>query len=417
MRKRKLLLAIGLAVLAGPIASQAPPGGAVFDAREKRVIARLSPLPPPPPDPSNRFADDPRAAAFGKRLFFDRRLSRDGNMSCATCHDPALGFANHEKTVAVDAPFPRNVPSLRNLAYNRWYYWDGRADSSWSQALGPLENELEMNGSRLALLHLVRQDPQLEASYRQIFGPMPEAAEDPSRFPSEAKPLPDQPASPLQQSWAAMTDEDRHAANLFFTNLGKAIAAYERTLLVGESRFDRFAARLKTSEDEAVSELPPAASRGLKLFLGRGECTLCHSGPNLSDGEFHDVGIALGIGQKIDPGRHRGVTTLLRSSFARNGKYADAQEANAPVEFLTPLTHQVGQFKTPTLRGVAETAPYMHDGRFATLEEVVRFYSTRQGARPLGHPTTLLKPLKLSEEEIADLVAFLESLSPLAGGL
>lgn len=411
--RRAALVAIGLAWLASPPFAQPESSAApVFDVRERRAILRLSPLPPPPPDPSNRYAADPKAAAFGRTLFFDPRLSRSGTQSCATCHDPARAFANSEKTVAVDAPFPRNVPSLRNLAYNRWYYWDGRADSSWAQALGPLENDREMASSRLALLHLVREDPDLYQSYREIFGPLPPGADDPIRFPRDARPVPELPQSPLHQSWAAMSDDDRHAANLVFTHLGKAIAAFERTLLVGESPFDRFAEKLKNGEADPA-ELSPAAQRGLQLFVGRAACTLCHSGPNLSDGEFHDVGIALGHGQRIDPGRHRGVSTLLRSPFTRAGKFADAPEPNAPVLFLEPMTHQVGQFKTPTLRGVAETAPYMHDGRFATLEEVVRFYSTREGASPLGHPTTLLQPLKLTEVEIADLVEFLRSLSPI----
>ena len=153
-----------------------------------------------------------------------------------------------------------------------------------------------------------------------------------------------------------------------------------------------------------------SALRGLKLFVGRGDCTLCHSGSYFSDGEFHDVGIALGAHYRVDPGRHRGVLTLLQSPFTRIGEYASAVTDSAPVQYLDAQTHQLGQFKTPTLRGVADTAPYMHDGRFDTLEQVVRFYSTRDGASPLGHPSTLLQPLQLSETEVGDLVAFLRAL-------
>lgn len=393
-----------------PIAS-----AVTFEPRQERALLRLSPLPPPPADPSNRVAGDPRAAAFGRRLFFDKRLSRGGQMSCATCHDPGQAWANQQPTMPVESLNPRNVPSLRNSAYNRWYYWDGRADSSWSQALGPLENENEMASSRLALLHLFRGDLELEAAYREIFGPLPAGADDARRFPPAAKPLVKEPENPLQQAWAAMSDADRHAANVFFSNLGKAIAAFERTIVAGESPFDRYVARLRQEGQAAAAhELKPEALRGLRIFIGRGACTLCHSGPNLTDGEFHDVGIALGLGRKVDPGRYLGVASLLQSPFARNGAYADAPEPGAPVEFLQrPQTAHMGTFKTPTLRGVAETAPYMHDGRFATLTEVVRFYSTRHGARALTHPTTLLQPLNLTEGDIADLVAFLESLSPL----
>jgi cytochrome c peroxidase len=396
----------------------APAAAVAFEAREERAILRMSPLPPPPEDASNRVAGDARAAAFGRRLYFDRRLSKSGAMSCATCHDPERAWANGEKTMEVESLFPKNVPSLRNNVYNRWYYWDGRADSSWSQALGPLENDREMASDRLGLLHLLRGDRELAAAYREIFGELPAAADDPGRFPPAAKPLPKEPENPLQKAWAAMSEDDRHAANRVFSNLGKAIAAFERGILVGETRLDRYVARLKKEgRAAAAAELPPAALRGLKLFAGRGACTLCHSGATLSDGEFHDVGIALGIGRRVDPGRFLGIATLRQSQFARNGAYADAKEPEAPIEFLQrPQTAHLGSFKTPTLRGVAETAPYMHDGRFATLEEVVRFYSTRQNARPLGHPTTLLQPLNLTDAEIADLVAFLESLSPLAGG-
>ncbi len=329
-------------------------------------------------------------------------------MSCATCHDPAHAFTNGQRTMEVESLFPKNVPSLRNAAYNRWYYWDGRADSSWSQALGPLENDREMGSSRLALLHLLRGDEDLAKRYRELFGELPAGAADASRFPPSAKPLPKEPEHPQQQAWAAMSDDDRRAANVVFSNLGKAIGAFERTILVGESPFDRYVAKLQQEgQESAAGELPPAARRGLKIFVGRGACTLCHSGSTLSDGEFHDVGIALGHRDRVDPGRFGGVATLLQSPFNRNGAFADQPDPEAPVAFLPPpQTTQLGSFKTPTLRGVAETAPYMHDGRFATLEEVVRFYSTRQGARALGHPTTLLQPLSLSDAEVADLVAF-----------
>ena len=382
-----------------------------FDEREIRRILRLSPLGPLPPDPSNAHADDPRAVRLGERLFFDRRLSSDGTKSCATCHDPRKAWTNGQRHADADARFPKNVPSLRNAAYNRWYYWDGRADSAWAQALGPLENDRELATNRLALVHLIAGDAKLRKDYQELFGPLPPGVEDSARFPPAARPVPEQTEHPLQQAWTSMTSEDRHAANVVFTNIGKAIAAFERGIAVGATPFDRMVASLRRGDAAATRALSPAAIRGLKLFVGRGDCTLCHSGPNLSDGEFHDVGIALGSNQRIDPGRHRGVLTLLRSPFTRIGDHADAETPAAPIQFLEDQTDQLGQFKTPTLRGVADTAPYMHDGRFATLEQVVRFYSTREGANPLGHPTTLLKPLKLSDDEIADLVAFLESLS------
>jgi cytochrome c peroxidase len=384
---------------------------AVFDERELRSILRLSPLPAPPEDPSNAYRDDAGAADFGRKLFFDTRLSAAGTMSCATCHDPAQAWSNGQRNADTKNLFPRNVPSLRNSVYNRWFYWDGRADSAWSQALGPLENDAEMASNRLSLLHAIRTDARLASAYERIFGALPDGVDDPHRFPAQARPLERQSEHPLQQAWAAMTDIDRRAANTVFVNIGKAIAAFERGIVVGETAFDRYVTQLKQGRAAASSEFPEAAQRGLKIFIGRGACTLCHSGPNLSDGEFHDVGIALGAGHRVDPGRHRGVLTLLRSPFSRIGDYADAETPNAPVRYLDAMTHQLGQFKTPTLRGVAQTSPYMHDGRFDTLHQVVRFYSTRAGASPLGHPTTLLQPLNLSDAEIDDLVAFLQTLN------
>jgi hypothetical protein len=154
---------------------------------------------------------------------------------------------------------------------------------------------------------------------------------------------------------------------------------------------------------------PPPPGRGQRWFA-------FHRQPNFSDGEFHDVGIALGKGMRIDPGRYAGVRTLLADPFNRAGVFSDRTDPLAPVRFLHLRSDQLAQFKTPTLREVAGSAPYMHDGRFGSLEAVVRFYSTRAGATPFGHPVNLLRPLDLNDSEVADLVAFLESLSgrPLA---
>ena len=384
-----------------------------FVERELRRILRMSPLPELPPDPSNRVAEDAAAVAFGKRLFFDRRLSGKRDISCATCHNPEQAWADGRRASNPNSRFPKNAPSLWNNGFNRWYYWDGRADSAWAQALGPIESPQEMAGNRLAAIHVVHEDPKLAAAYSEIFGPWPSGLDDPTRFPPAARPSPKDLEDPLQRAWASISDVDRQTANRIFSNLGKAIAAFERTLVFADTPFDRFVASLRRGDGS--TDLKASAVRGLKLFIGRGQCTLCHSGPNLSDGEFHDIGIAIGPDSdgtlRVDPGRHRGVYKLLRSPFTRIGQFADAPTPGAPVEFLQQRGHQLGQFKTPQLRNVANTAPYMHDGRFRTLEEVVRFYSTRTGAKPLGHPTTLLQPLNLNDGEVADLVAFLQALS------
>ncbi|HEX2252969.1 MAG TPA: cytochrome c peroxidase, partial [Thermoanaerobaculia bacterium] len=405
-----LALALGAARHAAAAGSPLP--SIPLTTAELQRILRMAPLPELPPDASNAVADDPRAARLGERLFFDERLSIDGRSSCATCHDPRRHWADGRPASTPQARFARNAPSLWNTAYNRWHFWDGRADSAWAQALGPLEAEAELGSNRLRLLHLVRGDGELRQAYTELFGPLPEGAGDPRRFPADASPVPKSPEHPLQRAWSAMAPGDRHQADVVFTNLGKALAAFERTLVVRDTALDRFVMALR--DGGGVSAMPgfsAAAVRGLQLFVGRGQCTLCHSGPLLGDGEFHDLGIALTANHRVDPARHRGVLELLQSPFTKAGPHADAPSPTAPIHFLRQQTDQLGQFKTPSLRGVADTAPYMHDGRFATLEEVVRFYDTRENASPLGHPTTLLQPLGLREDEVADLVAFLESLT------
>jgi len=413
-------VAVALCFVLDPVETAAEEAGAIlrsdfgFTEKEIRRVLRMSPLPPLPEDPSNAVADDPAAAAFGERLFFDVRLSGSGDMSCATCHDPERDWVDGARVAAPDARFPKNTPSLWNTAYNRWYYWDGRADSAWAQALGPIESELEMGGDRLRALHVVASDPVLRSAYVELFGPLPQGYEDRSRFPASARPMADALDHPHHRAWASMSRADREAATRFFVNLGKAIASFERTLLLSDTPFDRFVAISKEGDGRSMvdsGKFPPTALRGLKLFVGRGQCTLCHSGPMLSDGEFHNVGLALGAGGRIDPGRHRGVLQVQRSAFTRVGPYRDAPTPSAPIEFLDPRTRQLSQFKTPMLRNVARTAPYMHDGRFETLTDIVRFYSTREGAVPIGHSTTLLQPLNLGESEIEDLVAFLETLT------
>ena len=416
MTHARSLWVVGLCLflaLVTPIFSAEPE----FDAREVRRVLRLSPLPEPPVDPSNGVATDPAAQALGQRFFFDPRLSGDRSQSCATCHDPAQGWSNGKAVADAGIRFPRNVPSLWNNAYGRWFFWDGRADSTWSQALIPLEDPREMNISRLRLIHRIRGEQDLRTAYEEVFGPLPEALADSDRFPASARPISDQLDHSDHRAWATMTPDDRLLANRIFSNIGKALAAYERTLVTPEAPFDRFARRLRAAPPstndgpQSKSELSASAIRGLKLFLGKGQCTLCHSGANFSDGEFHDVGLGLGAGMRIDPGRYRGVTKILASPFNRSGTFSDNPEPYAPITFLELGTEQLSQFKTPSLRQLKHTAPYMHDGRFATLEEVVRFYSNRHGATPLKHGGTLLQPLNLEEQEIKDLVAFLESLS------
>ena len=393
--------------------------GHTFSPEEVRQIVRLSPLPPPPLDHGNRVADDPDAARLGQMLFFAPSLSRRGDVACATCHDPARGWSNARAVVPTGTLFPRHVPSLWNTAYNRWFFWDGRADSAWAQALGPLENGAEMATTRLRVAHQLAADRALRRAYERLFGPLPDLT-DRQRFPADGRPMPGDVMHPHHVAWARMADADRETVDKIFSNVGKAIAAYERQIISRDAPFDRFVEGLRDGDAAKLTALSEAAQRGLRLFIGRGECVLCHNGPNFTDGEFHDIGIALGKERRrIDPGRYGGVRVLLADPFNRAGRFSDRTDPLAPVRFLHLQSDQLAQFKTPSLRDVAGSAPYMHDGRFGSLEAVVRFYSTRDGATPLGHPVNLLRPLNLADGEVADLVVFLRSLSgrPLARSL
>ena len=437
---RPLVLCTGLATLAACGGTDAPSEPAIpppLTEAEVRRVLHLSPVPAPPPDPTNAVAEDPRAARLGQRLFFDERLSRDGDTACATCHDPAKGFADGSRVAEGLLPLDRHTPTLLGSAHQRWQFWDGRADTLWAQALVPLESPLEHASSRLQVAHVVAGDPVLRAEYEALFGALP-PLEDATRFPPHARPVPEDDHAhelaaghtdeateraagghdhrtggrfyhPHQRAWDGMNPGDQEAVTRVFVNLGKALAAYERRLTVGRSPFDRFVEGLRDHDEAKLAALDDAARRGLKLFLGEANCHFCHGGTLLSDLEFHDLGL-----EGEDPGRTRGVEDLRRSEFRGDGPWSDDPDGPARLKLATLPTHRHGgaEFRTPSLRNVARTAPYMHDGRYATLEEVVEFYDTLADQRLSPPPMeTILEPLSLTPEQRADLVAFLESLT------
>ncbi len=353
---------------------------------ERERLLLHSPLPEPPADPTNRMADDERAARLGRKLFFDARLSRGGRVSCATCHDPARAFADGRPLARGVGQGRRNTPALWNLAYARWYFWDGRADSLWSQALKPFEAPAEMGASRAAVLRVLRGDRVLRAAYEELFDALP----DPARAEPEA----------LARA---------------FANVGKVVAAFERGLLSRRAPFDVFVEGLREGDPAKLAALSPAALRGALLFTGRGNCSVCHAGPLFSDGEFHDLGLPLADDEQApDPGRQAGLVALAQDEFAASGVHSDerdGQRARAS-RHLRPPGDGHGQMKTPSLRNVALTAPYMHRGQFADLGAVLDFYSTHEGRRALAATQErILTPLHLSAQERADLQAFLEALS------
>lgn len=373
------------AVCAATSLEQDEPTVAGFEAAQVRKILTHSPLGPPPPDTTNAVADDPRAAELGQALFFDPRLSGNGEISCATCHDPDTGFVDGAQQSMGLELGTRNAPTIWNAAYQRWLFWDGRSDSLWAQALQPLESAIEMGGDRAAILGVVRADPELRARYEALFGPLP---------------------TPL---------EDQAAIDRGFANVGKALAAYERRIVSRRAPFDVFVEGLREDDPEKLAALSESARRGLATFVGKGRCRMCHGGPNLSDGEFHGTGIApLEGGDLTDPARYRGIELLLADPFNALGEFSDDREGEKAhaLETLAHGPESWGEYRTPSLRNVALTAPYMHEGQFDTLADVVHFYSTLEGSAPPGHhQEQVLTALDLSEQEQADLVAFLESLT------
>ncbi|MEQ1851178.1 MAG: cytochrome c peroxidase [Chthoniobacteraceae bacterium] len=382
-RRGPAFLAVVLAAFLGSGCEREPTESAVvFTAEELREVLKLSPLPAVPPNPTNAVSGNPDAARLGQRLFFDKRRSANGADSCATCHDPAHGVSDPKPlSVGLGATERHSMP-LWNVAHQRWFYWSGRADSLWAQAVQPLLHPAEMGSSPQHVLEVLSGDAALKSAYEALFGALP----------AEAK-----PRTP--------------AADRLLANFGKAIEAYERRIISKDSPFDRFVEAVRGGKGRAQSAtFTDAARRGLQLFTGRGRCVLCHAGPNLSDGEFHNIGLP---GITVDQGRFMGILDVRDDRFNGLGALSDdrSPEVNIKLRYLAVKPNHLGEFKTPTLRNVAQTAPYMHDGRFATLREVLDFYAELPGEPVFGHREETLKPGQFSDQEKADLEAFFHTLT------
>lgn len=278
-------------------------------------------------------ADNPMTDAkieLGKQLYFDKRLSKDNSISCASCHDPAKGWSNGEATALGfgGARGGRSAPTVLNTAYQKFQFWDGRAGSLEEQALGPIQNPIEMNLSLEELESRLNQIDGYKKQFEAVFGSAPKAAD-----------------------------------------VAKAIAAFERTVLSGDAAYDRF----KAGDANALSA---EAQQGMKLFFGKANCSACHTGANFTDNAFHNIGVGMDK-PEVDKGR----------------------------EELSKLKGDRGSFKTPTLRDIARSAPYMHNGQLASLEEVVDYYD--KGGTPNDFLDEELYVLKLTPAEKKALVTFL----------
>ncbi len=397
----------------GLIPPSAMAGLDCFDPEEIGRMLALSPLPPAPDDPTNAYDTSEAAARLGQYLFFERRLSSAGDVSCASCHVPELDWTDGKPLADVGTPLERHTPSLWNVAYGRWFFWDGRADSLWGQALHPLEEPREHAGDRVSIARLLWQDAGLRRGYTEVFGQPPDLS-DSRRFPPRAKPMTNAPDDPLAVAWSAMSAADQDAINRVFANVGKALAAFERRIVSRSAPFDAFVEGLRTSDPVLIDAISPAARRGLKLFIGKANCHFCHSGPNFTDREFHNNRVPLRADLALDRGRSRGLVTVLKDPFNGLGTFSDGEDLDVrdKLKGTVPSDEGRAEFKTPTLRNVGKTAPYMHQGQIATLEQVVDFYSDEIPPRSFHQEgEVVLVPLHLTAEEKSDLLAFLESLT------
>ena len=362
----------------------------------------IAKLPPLPADPSNRVADDERAAQLGQRLFFDKRLSSNGQVSCASCHLPDKSFQDGTPLAKGVGTTDRRTMTIIGTAHSPWQFWDGRKDSQWAQALGPLESPVEHGGDRTQYAHVISE--HYLAEFEQLFGKLP----DMRRLPRNAGPVPNAQA---KAAWEAMPPGDRDKISGVFANIGKAIAAYERKIEPGPSRFDAYVVAAEQGDSRRMaSTLSRDEIAGLKLFISKGQCIQCHGGPLFTNNEFHNTGVPAAKGLPRDVGRLAGAKQVLKDEFNCLGRFSDAKpDQCGEIRFLADdSTNHLRQFRAPSLRNVAERAPYMHAGQFATLREVVAHYN-RAPAAPEGHSE--LKPLGLSDSELDQLVAFLKTLS------
>jgi cytochrome c peroxidase len=416
----------------------------VFTEEEWDALRELSPevLPGPPPDISNRFADDPAAAAFGQRLFFEPRfagplLDTDndgsvqalgkvgdtGRVACSGCHLPSGDFSDtrsFQLQISLGAGWGRRrAPSLLDVGQASLFLWDGRRDALFNQVFGPIESVVEMNSSRLFTAQQVYRLHKEE--YEALFGPLP-PFDDVTRFPeltaensgcvpsnqSDPQPICDGPfrGRPGDEAeFDGLAPEDQDAVTRVVVNLGKALGAYQRLLTCGQGPFDAW----MQGDESAVSR---AAKRGAALFVGKAKCVSCHSGPFMSDQEFHNVGLAPEIVQQgfldhDDQGAVKGLAEALQDPLNSRGQYSDGDDGRLPDEVDPSLA---GAFRTPTLRCVARRPNFMHTGQIPSLSRVVAFFN--RGGFSSGYPgKNELTSLDLTPREQSDLVAFLETLN------
>ena len=342
-------------------------------------------------DSSNHVLHDPAAIEFGKQLFFDPRLSRNGQVACATCHQPNKVFSDGKTVAKALATGSRNTPSLLGVAHNDWFFWDGRKDSLWSQTLEPLENPAEHGMTRTGIARLLLQDQTYRQQFIKLFGKQP-ASEWLQGLPENATP---NGTLAQLQAWKQLDSAQRRQIDRIFANTGKAIAAFVSTLEPAPNQLD-----------SSLDSLPENVIAGARLFTGKAQCIVCHSGPLFTNQSFQNI--SSGTTGK-DSGRAAVLDKVRHDRFNCTGEYSDAAKSHCnELKYLPRSRHAlIGAFKVPGLRNVALTAPYFHDGRLQTLEEVVDYYVEASNKEDKDND---LPVIQLTEQEKAELVSFLHSL-------
>lgn len=432
----------------------------------------------PTPAAPSANSRDLRLAQFGKKLFFDTRLSANGSVACANCHQPGRSYTDGLPVSRGVGTTSRNAPTILNSHLANWFFWDGRADSLAAQAIGPLEHPDEHGLTRRSLAALIKQHH--ETDYLALFGAWPDLAQQTSNRKSESSTDSDSNISASRGSkpvaayllgtigsFGALTNILAEASRnktqptsivaevmtvktrtsptdtentIIVANIATAIEAWEKMQLANSSPLDRFIDAVAEepsrplNETAARSGYPDNALRGLRVFTGPGHCSLCHNGPLLSDQQFHNIG--LGDSSRLTDLENRRITDWISDVAGRAKGLAEVKDSDwncnsriwsiansdrearkesescRQLEFLNDENlENVGAFKTPTLRNVSETAPYFHDGRAQTLDEVLDHYNRLSETPIVGHREESLMRLNLSRAERDDLKAFLNSLT------
>jgi cytochrome c peroxidase len=362
----------------------------------------------------NQYWDNPLAIRLGEQLFFDKALSGNGQVACATCHLPQAGFADPQPFSRGIGVTKRHSPALLGVASSAWFFWDGRADSLWAQALGPLEDPAEQGANRLQLAKLMQRKYSFQ--YQELFGELA----DFSALPDNATPATNNVK--WQQTWQYLPLLDQININRVFANIGKSIAAFESKLLPSTTKFDRFARELLATGESNL--LDRQEKLGLKIFINdqTGQCMRCHNGAYFTNNDFQVTGIKDTF-NPLGTGRAEGIKKALDNEFSCAGLYADIKDKNSQCQELKFAKRSGAEleyaFKVPSLRNVAQTAPYMHNASLETLEEVLHFYTraVSQYTNDKNLETDQQKihldiePLALASKQLQQLAAFLRTLN------